>query len=149
MKKEIKLIKNSVGEFTIGIENGDLINDDGFDTAINVSLFSDARAPADKVLAPENRRGWIGDLVSPVANRLWGSWLWLVNQRRLTPDTLNENINFAQLALDWFVIDGIAKSVVVSGEIVPRLGNRLLIVMTSLSGEVSNHYVDLWKKTGI
>jgi len=145
---DIKLIKNNAGEFTIGLSNGDLIKDPGFDTAINISLFTNARAPDDKVLKPEDRRGWPGDLVSPVQDRIFGSWLWLVNQKRLIPENLNQSINFAQMSLNWLVIDGVAKSVIVSGEIIPRLGNKLTIIITSLSGETNTHYVELWENTG-
>ena len=51
--------------------------------------------------------------------------------------------------LNWFVEDGIANSVVVSGEIVPRSGIRLTVVFTAQSGKVSNHYFNLWENTGV
>ncbi len=146
---DAKLITNDSGSFTIGITNGDLTPEDGFDTAINLSLFSDARANEDQVTVPENRRGWMADLVSPVTDRLFGSLLWLLNQRRNNQDTLNQSINSAQLALNWFVDDGLAIQIEVSGEIIPRSGIRLTIIITSVSGNVSTHYVNLWENTGI
>lgn len=145
---DVKIIKDENDKFTIGITNGDLTPENAFDTPINMSLFIDARAPADLVVSPEKRRGWLGNTVSLVEGRQLGSLLWLVDQSRLIPDTLNKNINFAQLSLNWFVEDGIAKSVKVGGTIIPRKGVQLDIEITSLSGVTTNHYVNLWELTG-
>ena len=82
MKKDIVLILEN-GSFDLVIENGDFKNEEGFDTAIWVSLFTDARASESQVLIPENRRGWLGNLVSDVEERQLGSFLWLVEQRKL------------------------------------------------------------------
>ena len=145
---DIKAFPTDQQEYTMRIQDGDFIPDDGFDTVIYMSLLTDARATEDQVAVPENRRGWPGNLVSPVEDRQLGGWLWLVDQSRLTPDTLNRAINYAQLSLNHLVEDGLAKSVVVSGEIVPRSGIQLIIVITSVSGVTSTHYVNLWGNTG-
>lgn len=145
---DIKAFKTDQQEYTVRIQDGDFIPDDGFDTVIHMSLLTDARATEDQVAVPENRRGWPGNLVSPVEDRQLGGWLWLVDQSRLTADTLNRSINYAQLSLNHLVEDGLAKSVVVSGEIVPRSGIQLTIVITSVSGVTSTHYVKLWENTG-
>ena len=97
---------------------------------------------------PEKRRGWLGDTVSTVPGRIIGSWLWLIDQRRLIPETLNLSINYAQLALNWFIEDELADAVIVSGIIVPRSGIQLLIIITAKSGQTSNHYRNLWEFTG-
>lgn len=145
---EIKAAQNSVGEWTLGITGSDLTPEDGFDTAIAMTLFTDARAPDSVVAIPEKRSGWMGNLESPVEDRQLGSLLWLVDQSKLTQDTLNTSVNYARLALNWFIEDGLANSVVVTGEIVPRSGIRLTVVFTAQSGEVSTHYFNLWEATG-
>ncbi len=145
---DLKLVQGSDGVFDLVIEGGSLAKEDGFDTAIWVSLLTDARAPADKVILPENRRGWMGDLVSPVEGRNLGSLLWLTEQRRLTQNTLNETIDYARKGLIWFIEDGLANNVVVTGEIVPRSGIRLTIIITALNGETETHYINLWEVTG-
>lgn len=143
---KIKIKSN--GRYTLDISNGDLTSEDAMDTAIHMSLGTDARAPEDSVLIPERRRGWLGDTVSPVQGRSLGGLIWLVDQKRLTQTNLNLSVNYAQLALNWFIEDGLAKSVVVTGEIIPKLGNRLKIIITYNNGDISTHYVKLWELTG-
>lgn len=147
MKKEIALtFENNV--FDIAIENGDFKNEGGFDTAIWVSLFTDARASESQVLLPENRRGWLGNLVSDVEERQLGGFQWLSEQRRLTQDSLNESVDRARKSLNWFVEDNIAQRIEVTGEIVPRSGIALSIIITAKDGSTSSHYVPLWEATG-
>lgn len=145
---DIKVTFQSDGSFDIPIENGDLANVEGFDTAIWVSLFTDARAPESKVIQPENRRGWLGDTESPVSGRDLGGLLWLTEQRRLTQDTLNEVVDYARQSLQWFVDDGLAKSLDVTGEIVPQHGISLKITINVPQGSTVTHYVKLWEATG-
>lgn len=145
---DIKSIVGEDGNFTLGITKGDLIAEDGFDTAINMSLFTDARANEDQIAQSERRRGWLGNTVSKVPGRQLGSFLWLVDQSRLIPNTLNKTINFAQLALDWMVEDQLAKSVTVDGVIVPKLGIELIIIITHTDDTVTTHYRKLWELTG-
>lgn len=145
---DISIETNENGSFTIDFENGDFKLTQGFDSLIRNILFSDARAPEDRVLIPEKRRGWMGDLASRVEGRNSGSLLWLLDQGRLDSTTLNESIIFSQQALNILVEDGFCNNVEVTGAIVPRSGIRLTIIITSLIGETTNHYVNLWRQTG-
>ncbi len=145
---DVKITQNSFGGYDLTIADGDFEGVEGFDTALNVSLLSDARAPEDKVEKPEKRRGWLGDLNSPVTDRFFGSLLWLLNQRRLIQNTLNDAVSFTRDALNWLVVDEIAKTVTVTGEIVPRLGIAVTIIITTFDGRTDTHYVPLWEVTG-
>lgn len=145
---DIKVAFQPDGSFDIPIENGDLANVEGFDTSIWISLFTDARAPESIVVQPENRRGWLGDTESLVPGRDLGGLLWLIEQRRLTQDTLNEVVDYARQALQWFVGDGLANSIEVSGEIVPLFGILLTIIINVPQGQTVTHYVKLWEVTG-
>jgi phage gp46-like protein len=146
---DFKLQRDEFGRYDLVVgDNGDFEQEDGFDTAILVSLLTDARAPADIVKQPENRRGWMGNIESPVENRELGGLLWLIDQRRLTQETLNDARDYATKALNWFVTDGLAKAVEVTGEIVPRSGIALTIIITTLDGRTQSHYVPLWEVTG-
>ena len=142
---DLKLTQGTSGRFDFTISGGDLDGVEGFDTALQVSLLTDARAPADKVLRPEDRRGWVGNTVE---TRDLGSLLWLVEQRRLTQDTLNETVDYARKSLQWFIDDGIAENVEVSGGIVIGSGILLTIVITAPDGRTKTHYVPLWEVTG-
>lgn len=145
---DFRLLQGTDGRFDIVIENGDIANEDGFETAIYMSLFTDARAPESKVIKPENRRGWMGNIVSPVEGRELGGLLWLAEQRRLTQDVLNEIVGYARQSLSWFVEDGIAQNIEVSGKIVPRSGIALIIDITATDGKTETYYVPLWEATG-
>jgi len=145
---DARLITNNDGSFTIGVTNGDLTVDNGFDTAINLSLFTDKRAPDDRIINEKDRRGTLRDLVSTVEDRKHGSWLWLLEQSKLTPENRNLAIVYCQDALNWFVEDGIATSVEIDAVIVPRQGFQILISIRNKLGEVTNHYRNLWEFTG-
>ena len=144
MKKDIKLNQQN-GYFDIAVENGDFANEDGFDTAIWVSLFTDARATLSQVLLPEKRRGWLGNITF---DEQLGGFLWLVEQRRLTQDTLNETVDYARKSLNYLVDDNIVSKIEVEGEIVPKRGIAITILITTLDGSTSQHYVEMWKYTG-
>jgi phage gp46-like protein len=148
MSNGIRLFTTNTGVFDLDIDGGDFVSGDGFETAIWISLFTDARATESQVLTPEHRRGWPGNMVSPVDGRQLGGYLWLIDQRRLNQATLNEAIDYARSALNWFVADSVAKSVEVTGSIVPATGIQLDVTITSFSGETDTHYVKLWEATG-
>lgn len=147
MKKEIKLeVEN--GSFDAVIEDGDFANEPGFDTSIWVSLFTDARADESQVVKAENRRGWLGNIVSEVEDRELGGLLWLIEQRRLNQDTLNEVLDYCRKSLSWIVEDNVALKIEVDGNIVPKRGMEVYITITSKSGVTSDHYIPLWEVTG-
>jgi len=144
--QDIKVAQQENGFFDFEISDGDFSGVDDFTSAIYASLFSDARASETDVAEPYLRRGWIGDTASPVDGRNLGGLLWLVEQRRLTQSTLNETVDYARQSLNWFLEDGIATNVEVSGEI-SSLGIALSISITSQSGITQNEYVPLWRNT--
>lgn len=145
-------VKFSIDEnfgFDIDIENGDFVLEDGFDTALYLSLFTDARANETQVLIPEYRRGWLGDLVSPIDDRQLGGHLWLVDQRRLTQSTLNETIDYCKKSLQWMIDDELCTKIEISGSIVPRHGIELEIEIYSKSGVTTNKNIKIWQYTGV
>lgn len=148
MTTDIAVIQDDKGRFDVAIENGDLKAVDGLDTALYVSLLTDARANDQQIPVPEYRRGWIGNIASPVEGRQLGSLMWLVDQRRLTQTTLNEVVDYARKSLQWMLEDDVCVNVEVTGSIVPTQGIRLNITMTSKEGITESRYVDLWKQTG-
>ncbi|MDR1656123.1 MAG: phage GP46 family protein [Deltaproteobacteria bacterium] len=95
----------------------DLSLDDGLNTAILVSLFSDRRAePADELPDPgSSRRGWWGDALADGRDRL-GSRLWLLTRRKQTPETRQLFIEYTKEALSWLVEDGVASTVEVDAQ---------------------------------
>lgn len=89
---------------------GNLEMTSALETAVMMSLFTDARAlPGDKLLPGEtDRRGWWGDLVDaqPI-----GSRLWLLRRAKRLPETLKLARDYVSEALRWLVTDQIAAKV--------------------------------------
>lgn len=130
-------------DFQIG-EDGDILTDDFFDTAILYSLFGERRASAEEVVEPQSRRGWIGN-AEDFEN---GSKIWLLSQARVTRDTLNRLADEAKSALQWMVDDGLAVSL---GEISATVsGGRVLLNVTIFRSrdKVIRRLFDLWEATG-
>jgi len=102
----------------IAVAAGDLAREDGFATAITLSLFTDRRASLDDVLpdGSGDRRGWWGDAFAVVEGDQIGSKLWLLERSKLTPETLRRVKEHAQDALAWMVTDKIASAVEVMVE---------------------------------
>jgi phage gp46-like protein len=96
----------------------DLTLDDGLNTAILISLFSDRRAePTDELPDPgSSRRGWWGDILSADESDRLGSRLWLLTRRKQIPETRQLFLEFTKEALAWLIKDGVAVRVEIEAE---------------------------------
>ncbi|HCY15624.1 MAG: hypothetical protein A2Z93_06120 [Curvibacter sp. GWA2_64_110] len=125
--------------------------EDTLQTAVIISLFSDARATDDDKL-PMNetdRRGWVGDEFASAdfdsRPDPWGSRLWTCYTGKAATEVL-ETARFAAFeALQWMVRDGVASRVEVSalwtGERMDRLAVRPAIYKP---GQARPVYDVLW-----
>lgn len=113
----------------IAIDRGAVALDGGLRTAILISLFTDARAPADAELPEQSadRRGWWGDDFPATEARRGdtGSLLWLLARSKITQATINRAREYARAALAWLLADGIASRLDVQVE--AQDGQRLAI----------------------
>jgi phage gp46-like protein len=88
-----------------------LDTDEGLETVVTISLFTDARATADDGLQEGvDLRGWWGNIYL-VATRTLGSRLWLLTRESASQETLNKAVAFAEEALQWLVDERVAKSI--------------------------------------
>jgi phage gp46-like protein len=94
----------------LSVENNDLVTDDGLQTAIMLSLYTDRRADPGDVLPPgeTDRRGWWGDAVSPDPI---GSRLWLLDRTPQSSEVLARAQTYAEESLAWLVADRVASRV--------------------------------------
>jgi len=130
----------------IAMAGADLALDNGMNTAIIISLFTDARADPDDLLpyAGADLRGWWGDAYAPIPGDVTGSKLWLLQRSKQTQDTLNRAQQYAQDALAWMIEDGVAASIEVTASF-PSLGMlRLDIEVDRPSGPGRDHYDYVW-----
>ena len=119
-------------EFDLEVGVGGLVNEDGFETAAIVSLFTDARArPGDELLDPsdDDLRGFWADSYVEVTGTELGSLLWLLDRSTSRQRTFRLADERGTNALAWMVEDGIADTaVVVSSRQGPnRLGLEVII----------------------
>ena len=133
--------------YDISIVDGQLELTDNFDTNLQMSVYCERRADSSEVLLPQQRRGWWGNELSETVGFEIGSKLWLLQQARLTKDTLNKAIAYTQEALDWFVEHKLLKRVQVEASLNGNSGIRLTIKLTRFSDEVETRFFDLWSNT--
>ena len=146
--QDILIRANSDGLYDFVIDGNQFASAGGFETAIPVSLFTDARAPAALVSEPQNRRGWIGNLLTSTTMRQLGSILWILDQARITQETLNIARLAAQDAFQWMVDDSVALGVLVDVAIGKKSGYIITIQITDTSNIVSR-YQTLWRATNV
>lgn len=103
------------GLYDLHIKNGIIEETDTFLTAILMTLYGEQRALQSEVLAPENRRGWWGDLLNTNGHQQ-GSKLWFLTQTRSTDSLLSFLTSHLEERLKVnFLSDDFVRNVEVTG----------------------------------
>lgn len=119
--------------------DGSLLVDDGLETVVTLSLFTDAPATADDGIEKvEDRRGWWFDAFDADDPSPTGSRLWLLQRALLTAESMKACASEAKRALEWMVAAGAASAV---DAVVARVDNqddaaRMVVTITGPSGDV-------------
>ncbi len=112
MRELVFKYDKSTGEFDLSILNWDFETDDGLESAILISLFSEARVGVDELREGETElKGFWADQIVPSEERSTGSKLWLLDRGKATDEALEQARDYCIEALQWLVDDGIASSV--------------------------------------
>lgn len=143
---DIALDQLGVGEFGISLNasGGDLLVDDGLETAVTLSLFTDRRL-ADGKTPPDGStdpRGWWGDIGDGDGAQL-GSHLWLLWREKITSTTIADAIAHCKAALQWMLDDGIARTINVTAERAGLFQISIAIEIIKPSGKALR-YAYLW-----
>ncbi len=134
------------------LADGALLGDDGLRSAVLISLFSDARAPAGAELPEQggDPRGWWGDdfaadQFSGPAKEI-GSTLWLLHRAKVTHAVLEQARQAAEASLRWLLLDGVASKLAVEVEAQGELRQRLAIgvVIDRPNGPARQRYDFTW-----
>lgn len=144
---DIALVWNGT-EADLAIEGGDLVLEEGLQTAAVISLFSDRRARPDDILPADDgdRRGWVGDAWPRVDGDQIGSRLWLLNREKDVPEALRRAREYARESLAWLIEDGIGASLDVQASVPMRGVLRLELTVNRRDGSTLNHQFDtLWE----
>jgi len=125
------LILDDDGRIDIEFLDGDVVPDNGLETAVLISLFSDSRATEDMIPAIDrdgDLRGYWGDVRPDVQGDQTGSLLWVIKRAKQLNRTLADAREYAQRSLKWLIDDGVAESVTVNTSY-PQRGWMLLEVI--------------------
>jgi phage gp46-like protein len=108
----------------------DLERDDGLQTAVIISLFTDRRASPEQIpvdLPQDDLRGYWGDIANATPSDNTGSLLWLLAREKQLPQILGRAQQYCREALAWMVEDLVATRVEVTAEFVAQ-GWMLILV---------------------
>jgi phage gp46-like protein len=108
----------------------DLDRDDGLQTAVIISLFTDRRASPEQIPAEfpqDDLRGYWGDIANATPSDQTGSLLWLLAREKQLPQILGRAQQYCREALAWMVEDLVATRVEVTAEFVAQ-GWMLILV---------------------
>lgn len=109
------------------LDQGDLAVDNGLETAVLISLFSDRES--DDSNAIDTHSGWWGDLTLDHHNDHIGSELWTLSRETLTPRTVIRAKAIVEDALQWLIDDAVADKVTVIVAISPQKQLDIRIVV--------------------
>jgi len=135
--------------FDIQIKGDDLRADNGLETAVAISLFTDRRVNEEELPALETeKRGWWGDVFPEVDLDRIGSRLWTVLRSKTTNETLSRVNELCREALVWMQEDGIAGEIEISSE---YNEDKQLITSIEISrpDEESERFSVLWDEQAL
>jgi phage gp46-like protein len=133
------------------IEGGVIKAEQSFNTALYLSLLTDARADDDETVPTgsnsfraRNRRGWWGNaFLLGLGAGEYGSRLWLYKRSKLTARVLEELKVACEEALQWLIDTGVA--VAVDVEVSVRFAGRVDILITiTRNSETPVQYSFVW-----
>lgn len=129
-------------------EVGALGQDESLETAVLLSLFTDAPATAAEITAARQTEqlGWwaAADAVRPAGGRILGSKLWLLQRGKTTLATLRLAEQACVDALRWLIDLKIAAEVKVLAER-PQLGTLQLNIKITRPQKLLPPFERLWK----
>lgn len=144
MAIDIKMSKiNNLWDMTF--TNGDLTSTTGLDTAVLMSIYTDARASYSEVPEIQRRRGWWGNIVSNYPNYEIGSKIWLLQQSRLDQNTLNLAKTYSYNCLSWMIDDGYITNINVSTEKTNSEEMLANITLSISQNIILNNSYQLWQ----
>ena len=121
------------------LEGGDLKLDEGLESPVLVSLFSDARARPDQNLPGEldDLRGWWAE----DSGEGFGSLLWLLSRAKATDSSVERARESTAEALAWLVSLGVAAAVDVQAL---RTNTGRIVVTVQLTRGPTPRWPAIW-----
>jgi phage gp46-like protein len=129
-----------MGEFggDVVVDGFDLARDDGLETSVVISLFTDSRASTDLIpaeLPKDDLRGWWGDIGNEPGDNT-GSLLWLLKREKQVANTLTRAKQYCRDALKWMTEDLVASRIEVAAVFIATGWMQITIDIYRPSGEL-------------
>lgn len=146
--QDILIQADSQGVYDLVIDeiSKDLDAAGGFETAIPLTLFTDARAEPFQHQVTARRRGWAGDVFTSSTDFSLGSQLWIFDQAKNTAENRNLIRSYARSALQWFVDSGFVADVGV-GQLESTTNSATIPLLFTNLENVVTKYITLWRRT--
>lgn len=102
----------------VRITNNDLEGDEGLETAVLLSLFTDRRANDNDIIpdGTSDKRGCWFDQFSVADNDLHGSRLWLLSREKQLQIVLEKAKDYTEECLKWMIEDRVTDTIIVVTE---------------------------------
>lgn len=132
--------------FDLNLKNGDLESDEGLETAVAISLFTDRRISDEQLpQGTKDKKGWWGDLFAEIDKDKIGSRLWLLAREKRTTEVLRKAEDYAKEALNWLIEDGVGTSIIATASYNENKFLLLAIEIAKPAGRSSKFQV-VWDK---
>jgi phage gp46-like protein len=136
------------GDFNLAEGKGDLLRENGLQTAVLISLFTDRRADTNDVIDGDDKRGWWGDNIADIDGDRIGSKLWQIERASTTIETLAKCRKFVREALQWMIDDGVIEKMEVDVERQGDIPNEQLAFEVRLyqsdGSRIAMKFASLW-----
>jgi phage gp46-like protein len=143
--QDTKHIMDENGLYVIALKGSDIAVVDGLETAMQVSLFTNARMDESVRSNPLQRGGWAGNIQNAKRKRQLGGHCWTLEDKNITTYYLAQAKEKALRAHDWMLIDKLARNVSTTAS---KKGDDVAIGVLYI-GRDGKQYdtIYLWKKT--
>lgn len=132
--------------FDLKIEENDLVADEGLETAVAISLFTDKRVSDEELPDLEtNKRGWWGDMFPTEDLDKIGSRLWTLDRSKVNPETLSRMNELCKESLEWMKEDGISGEIAINSEY-NESKHMITTIQISRPDEEIERFSVLWDK---
>lgn len=140
----LKLVDNCIN-IGLNSEGSALERDDGLETSVLISLFTDQRvAKSETPDGALSQRGWWGDEFLENTGDKIGSKIWTFLRGKSLNDTASAIRVRAEQSLKWLIDDGVASTVAVVTSIEPDKSIKIEIKIKRPNEENENIYAVYW-----
>lgn len=123
---DVAILINDDCEFDIDFTDTDFAIEEGLETAVFISWFTDRRADLEDLAnASVDRRGYWGDMFPEVDNDQIGSKFWTRFPGKATRENRVKIESDLRESLEWMIEDGISDEINVSASFFGSEGIRL------------------------